>query len=399
MAGESFIAKYGMRTISYAVGIGFGVLLLLVAVGSCATTVENTDVGIVVNNITGVKTEVINGGMVLHLPFGLSTVYKISKSPRHMRLAKDVITHEHPEGEQVRIKTSDGTNVEADIDVIYQIDANNAYIAFRELEESEASNMMTGRTLGSLGHDSANNMESILRAVTRSEIRNQLGRLDTLNMSDPERRTKMLDTVWKDLQAYFKPMGVDIVSVNAQNFHFNEEYEALIRQRKAADQTLTNQKDIRLAKLEIKKRMMAVAEKNKSTAIAQLVGVLAQKLLTANGEATRILTKAKQEQYQLDKEGDIALSTAKLEAEAIKKEGEQKAKAIETLFEAYATGGEGLVRESLVKLYENVTITAKPYSPSDRVDRIQAVPVQFDAPRANPITPNSSTLKGGTNGR
>src|SRR5438046_2214762 len=128
---SSFMAKYGARTISYAVGIGLGVLLLILALGSCATTIENTDVGIVINNITGTRTEYINGGMVLHLPFGLSSVYKISKAPRHMRLARDVTTKEHPEGEFVRIKTKDGSNVDADIDVVYQIDVTNAYIAFR----------------------------------------------------------------------------------------------------------------------------------------------------------------------------------------------------------------------------------------------------------------------------
>ena len=174
-------------------------------------------------------------------------------------------------------------------------------------------------------------------------------------------------------------MGLDIQSVNAQNFHFHEEYETLIRQRKAADQTLINQKDIRLAELEIKKRMIADAEKLRTTAIAELEGKLATRMLTAKGEATRILTKAKQEQYQLDREGEIAVANAKLEAEAIKKEGEQKAKAMEALFEAYEKGGEGLVREALVKFYEGVTVTAKPYAPSDRVDQIRAVPIDSGA--------------------
>ena len=168
LESNSFIAKYGVRSISYAIGTGLAILLILIAIGSSADTVDNTDVGIVVNNITGTQTEIINGGMVFHLPFGLSSVYRISKKPRHMRLAKDAVSKDRPDSEQVRIKTSDGSNVEADIDVVYKVDVTNAYIAYRELEESEATNTEAGSSLGALGHDSTNNMESILRAVTRS---------------------------------------------------------------------------------------------------------------------------------------------------------------------------------------------------------------------------------------
>ena len=172
-SGRSFVAKYGVKTISYAMGIGFALLLLLMALGSMATTVDNTEVGIAVNNVTGTITTYKNGGMVTHLPFGITTVYRVDKSQRSMRLTRDTRTAEHPDGEQVRIKTSDGSNVEAEIEVVFQIDVENAYIAYRELMENAEASSFNGRRSNNQ-HDSDSNMESILRAVVRSEIRNQL---------------------------------------------------------------------------------------------------------------------------------------------------------------------------------------------------------------------------------
>ncbi len=145
---NSFIGKYGVRSISYAVGIGLALLIVLVGISSCTTTVKNTDIGIVVNNITSNITIYENGGMVLHLPFGLSTVYPVDKSQRLLKLTREVKTSEHPDGEQVRIKTSDGSNVEADVEIVFQIDPKQAYIAFRELEEEKHVNADSEPTYG-----------------------------------------------------------------------------------------------------------------------------------------------------------------------------------------------------------------------------------------------------------
>jgi len=169
--------------------------------------------------------------------------------------------------------------------------------------------------------------------------------------------------------------------VNAQNFHFNEKYEDIIRKRKSADQILVNQEEFRKAERKKQQRVVAEADKVRSNALAQLQGELAKRELTAKGEAKRIVTKANQDAYQLDVEGNIALANATQEAAAIKAEGEQKALAIEKLFEAYEKGGEGLVREALIKFYEGVTVTARPYAPSDRVDQYRSVPYTADPKR------------------
>lgn len=384
MAGESFIAKYGMRSISYAVGLGLGALLLLAGISSCATTVKNTDVGIVVNNITGAITLYENGGMVLHLPFGLSTVEHVDKAPRNIFLKRSIATAEHPDGDQVKIKTSDGSNVEADIEVVFQIDVKRAFIAYRELVENSDVNSDDNTTASGTARtysrsQDPTNLEQILRAVTRAEVRNQLGSLDTTTIADPNERTKKLHEVQKNLSAYFDTMAVEIISVNAQNFHFNEKYEDIIRKRKSADQILVNQDEFRKAARKKMERVVAEADKVKSNALAQLKGEMTKRKLTSEGEAKRILTKANQEAYQYDVEGNIALANATQEAAAIRAEGEQKALAIEKLFEAYEKGGEGLVREALVKFYEGVTVTAKPYSPSDRIEQTRFVPMQIDS--------------------
>ena len=85
---DSFWSRYGSKTITIAVTVGLLAILALSAAGSCATLVKNTEVGIIVNNITGKISLLENGGMVLHLPFGLSSVYKIDKSQRVLSLTR-----------------------------------------------------------------------------------------------------------------------------------------------------------------------------------------------------------------------------------------------------------------------------------------------------------------------
>src|SRR5258708_6807124 len=149
--GNDFWSKYGPRTITFVVGVGLLVVLVLAASGSSATVVNNTEVAIIVNNITGTISTHENGGMVVHLPLGLTSVYTVDKSQRVLRFARDKTTREHPQGEQIPMKTNDGTNVEIDVEVVYQVIPSEALVAYRELVQ--------------VGDDQS--MDEILRAFVR----------------------------------------------------------------------------------------------------------------------------------------------------------------------------------------------------------------------------------------
>jgi regulator of protease activity HflC (stomatin/prohibitin superfamily) len=349
---DSFWAKYGARTITFVVAAGLFVILVVAAAGSCATTVKNTEVGIVVNNITGVMTLQENGGMVLHLPFGLSNVYKIDKSQRVLSMTHDNVAPSHPMGDHVNIKTNDGSNVEMDVEVVYQLFSSRAANVYKELGDQE-------------------NIDDVIRALTRSEIRSELGQLSTLDIAEAGPRKKKLDSTEKRLKQYLEPLGIEVVSINAQNFRFDPEYDKIIRDRKEADQILTNQKDYQDAAFEEGKRKIAEANRDKQSALAHLQGDLGKSLLIAEGDATRIVTKAQQQAYQLEREGEIALKTAEQEAAALMAEGQRRAQAMEKLFAAYEHGGEGLVKEQMMKLYDGVIVRARPYAASERIDQIQ----------------------------
>ncbi|MCW8129470.1 MAG: SPFH domain-containing protein [Planctomycetota bacterium] len=361
----------------YVIGIGLVVYMALSAMGSCATMVSNTEVAIIVNNVTGSVTRQEFGGMVFHLPLGLSSVYKVDKSQRVLYLTHGHTNSEHPEGDQVNIKTNDGSNVEMDVEIVYQLQAAFAEQAYRELGDKE-------------------NIDDILRALTRSAIRSHFGELSTLEISEPLHRAQRLKATQQNLAEDVLPMGIEIVSITAQNFQFDPEYDRIIRDRKEADQILTNQKDYQEAAVEEGKRMVAEATRDKQTALAQLDGDLSKKLIVAEGEAKRIVTKAQQEAYQAEREGDIALKSSEQEAAALEAEGARKAEAMAKLFAAYEKGGEGLVKEALVKFYDGITIRAVPYAPSERVERYETSPA-VRTPRA--AAPDASRAKkGGTDG-
>ena len=350
--GDSFWSRYGARTILFVAGIGLFVFLALAAIGSCATTVINTQVAIIVNNITGTVSLMENGGMVLPLPLGLSSVYKIDKSQRVLALTQAHRSKDYPGGDHVNIKTNDGSNVEVDLEVVYELLPAQAFNAYRELGDDE-------------------NIEDILRALTRSEIRSQFGELSTIEIAEALPRSSKLKITEQRLAEELHPLGIKIVSINAKNFHFDLEYDKIIRDRKEADQILTNQKDYQEAAKEEGKRKIAESTRDRQNEIAQLEGELAKRTLTAEGEATRLMTKAEQQSYQLQREGEIAVKTAEQEAAAVLAEGQRRAEAMEKLFAAYEKGGEGLVKEAIVRLYDGVIIRARPYAQSDRVDQIQ----------------------------
>ncbi|HYF49173.1 MAG TPA: SPFH domain-containing protein [Planctomycetota bacterium] len=357
---ESFWARYGSKSIAWAVGAGLFIILLIAGISSCATTATNTEVAIVVNNVTGGTSLLQNGGMVLHLPFGLSSVYKIDKSQRVLPLTATHRTKENPEGDHVNIKTNDGSSVAMDVEVVYQLDSGRAAEVFRELGPEE-------------------NIEDILRGITRSEIRSQLGELSTLEIAEARHRKVKLDLTEKRLKEYMDQFGIQVVSINAQNFRFDAEYDKIIRERKEADQILTNQKDYQEAAIEEGKRKTAEAQRDKESALAQLKGDLNKSLLAAQGDATRIVTRAEQQAYQLEREGEIGLKNAEQESAALLAEGQRKAEAMEKLFAAYQSGGEGLVKEQLMQLYNGVTVRARPYSASERIDQIQTINMRAQA--------------------
>jgi regulator of protease activity HflC (stomatin/prohibitin superfamily) len=341
----------------YAIALAVAVILFLVVMFTTGTNVSNTEVGIVVNNVTGSKTIYQNGGMIFHLPLGLTTVYKIDKSQRVMYLTQTPRGTGDDAGDQINIKTNDGSNVEIDVEVVYQVKAAMAAEALRELGDEK-------------------NVEDILKAMTRSEVRDSFGLLSTLEIAEAGQRVPKLAVIQRTLQSQLDPLGIEVVSINAQNFRFDPEYETIIRERKEADQILANQGDYQAAAEEERNRMKAESERDKETSLAQVRGEMAKLLLIAKGDAQRVLTKAQQEAYSLEREGEIALATADQEAVAIRAEGVQKAEAMSKLLAAYEKGGEGLVKEAVAKFYEGVVVRARPYSQTDRIDRFQTVSVQ-----------------------
>ncbi|MFH0937959.1 MAG: SPFH domain-containing protein [Planctomycetota bacterium] len=365
---DTFWSKFGSRILMLVICVGLPSCILAVAIGSCATLVKNTDVAIIVNNITGRISRLENGGIVFHLPFGLSSVYTIDKSQRMLYLDHSHRTKEHPLGEQIKVKTNDGSNVEVEVEVVYCVDYKRAEQAYRELGKEE-------------------NIAEILRALTRSEMRSRFGELSTLEITEANQRTLKINQACAHLKKNLDPLGIVVENVSVKSFQFDKEYDRIIRDRKETDQILTNQQDYRATATEEGKRMIAESERDKQTALAQLQGELDKKLLIATGEATRIVTKAEQQVYQLDREGEIAMKTAEQESEALLAEGLRKAEAMDKLFAAYEKGGEGLVKESLAKLYEGVTVRARPYATSERIEQVQTM-------RATQIQPAIDAIQG-----
>ena len=83
------------------------------------------------------------------------------------------------------------------------------------------------------------------------------------------------------------------------------------------------------------------------------------------------MVRARGESYAKNKDGDRSFEVAKNEAQAIETEGLNKAVGLKKLAEAYARGGDGLVKEALAAKLKGTVLHGRPYSLRETIERIQ----------------------------
>ena len=117
--------------------------------------------------------------------------------------------------------------------------------------------------------------------------------------------------------------------------------------------------------------MIAAATREKNTSLIVAGGVARKRLVEAENKAKQLVIRAEGDAYAKKKEGDRNFEVASNEAQAIETEGLNTAVGIQRMAEAYKKGGSGLVKEALAKKLMGAVINGRPYSLSERIERIQ----------------------------
>ncbi|MFC1601139.1 SPFH domain-containing protein [Candidatus Sumerlaeota bacterium] len=335
------------------------VLLVLVAlflatgVGSCVSKIDPTEVAVVINNITGRITARIEPGWIVHLPYGLTDVYKLDKRVQSLVMSQATGSGDRRGVDNVRIKSNDGSNVYIDIEVAYAIDRAAIIKVVTELGRGEAYK------------------KNIVRHYIRSLLRDQFGLLTVKEITSPVIRNEKTKTTRLELLETMEPFGIRIDYVSATNFDFNPQFKQMVNERIAAEQNARNESAAQETKKQVQLTEIAQATREKETAVIKESAAQNKLEIQAKGKAEQLVKEAIGQATATKTDGDRMFKVAEAEAEAIRAEGLNKAQGIKVLADAYKAGGISLVREALALKYKGRQINGRPYSLSSHVDRLQ----------------------------
>ncbi len=338
-------------------GIVF-VLTILTAYHS----VRPGQVAIIMNNITGQETIQQTEGVIMHLPWGLTDVYILDRTQRSIVMRDQ---------DSVVIKTREGANVDTNVEVTYS------------LKPTGAGQIV--RIMG-LGRDGADmtKVEDIVYTYVRSKIRDEIGKLSLDELARPEERTARILETGRLLNEELTSYGVEIQTVSATDWDYDDTYEAMIKRRKEADQIFVNQAAGQ--ETNRKKQETAIAEQNRlrSNAVAEATGDAQKEIIAKDAWSLEQRAQAEGASYKTLKEAEGTFIRLQNEAQAVESELTNRAQGIQSLAAAYATGGLGLVKEVLAGRLKGVQVTGRPFSNDAQPQRVQVetvVPAAGGAPR------------------
>ncbi|MCI0340574.1 MAG: hypothetical protein L0216_05410 [Planctomycetales bacterium] len=333
-----------------------GVVALVLAVSVVATTaftgydtVRPGQVAVIKNNVTGTETVQQTEGIILHLPWGITDVYVLDKTQRPLTMAGQ---------DSVVIKTREGANVDTNVEVTFN------------LKPADAGRIVQQIGMGRSGADMSK-VDDLVYSYVRAKIRDAIGGLNLEELARPEARTARIEETKRDLNEELVHYGIEIQTVSATAWDYDDKYEDMIKRRKEADQIFVNQAAAQ--ETNRKKQETTIAEQNriKSNAIAEASGDVSKEIIAKEAWSVEQRAKAEGDSYKTKKEADGAFLRLQNEAAALTTELTRRAQGIQALAEAYATGGIGMVKEVLAGKLKGVRIVGRPFSNDAQPQRVQ----------------------------
>jgi len=207
-------------------------LAALLPLSGCSfQKVESNELGVLINNTylprrwlpyptgwcKGVSPEPLEAGRHFNLPW-LQHIEVFTRSLQTIAVVDTTGDEDLPREGSLRLKTSEGNDVYADLTLSYSIDETRVIAivrAFGSLEVFE---------------------RRMIRPMTRSVCRTTFGGLSTAQFSLSEERRRMALEAIETLKLSLEPFGLQIRDLNVVGFRFNPEYEAKVREKEMYNQ-------------------------------------------------------------------------------------------------------------------------------------------------------------------
>ncbi len=340
--------------------------------------VQGSQIGVLVNNLSGEVTIQMTPGAIVYN--GLLTDFDIlDNSVQTIRMVA-----EH--GDEVRIKTDDGSDVTMDVEVNYRLIQDANLIRDKVIPESGVTQAVSTTSSGRGGRRSMSTelvdayKAKWVRDYARSVVRYVFGELDTKTFYNAAERDGKTRASVSELNRLLNPHGIEVQQVVPDNFEFYSEFEKLIADTKAADEEVDSQKRKADAALEDQKKQETTATARANVEIATITGDLAKAILISEADAARETKAAEAYAYAQKQGADAGLYDAKNMAQSLLVKATAEAEGVRQLAASLSgDGGKNLVKMEYAKVLENAVINGLPYSTDPRIQKLE-ISGENDAP-------------------
>ncbi len=331
------------------------VIIILIGMNIVKTgRVSGGEVGILLDKVTG-KFEIIEKSGVTFYNGITKDFFKLNKKIQILEMTENVRRGDRQEKDDLKVKTVDGSDVFLDLEIQYQIIPSMADIIVQ-----------------TSGLDD-NYKTKWIRDYSRSICRNYLGELTTEEFYDSSKRKSRINEATIAINAKIeKQFGIRITNITPQDPHFYKEYEAMIKEKKIADQAVLEEKSKALAAKQKQQTLIVEITNKKNVSIEQFKGKMQEKLIAAGAEAERVKKSADAYNDKIIIGAGANLYKKQRLAIGILAEKRADAKGIEAMKLALeGEGGRNMVKMEYAKKLKSIQITGKPYTIDGHIGKLE----------------------------
>ena len=316
--------------------------------------VSGEQVGILLDRISGKLTVINQSGVKLYNGL-FSDFYVLDKTLQTLEMTDDPARGDRQGRDDLKIKTTDGSDVYVDIKVQYRIVA--------ELAEQVILTSGPGDLY----------KQKWARDYVRSIARNYLGELTTEEFYDSSKRDAKLVMARAKANERLERFGLKIDSlVIPQRPHFYKEYEEMIKRKKLADQAVLEEQSKARASKQRQLTMIVQETNRKNVVVEQFSGLMQQRIIAAEADSERARKAAEAYFARTTINADAQLYSLQKQAEAVRERKTAEADGIKALRDALAgAGGRTMVKLEYARKLKDVALIGKPFSVQGTVERFE----------------------------
>ena len=274
-------------------------LVALPLSGCTCHSTASTEVGVLTQKVslfgtTGVQPEVYAPGATYFFPAFITDWTTFDVSIQNLAMVRDAGRGDRQGEDDLNFKTIDGNDIRVDVTVVWQVNPK-----------------MAPHLLQAVGETTDQVKEKLVRPACRSIVRDVLNELHSEDYYVSDKRFEKAAKAREKLAEVLEPEGVRVTQVILGEHRFHPEYEAVIRDKKLAEQNAER----------LRSEARAAAEQQKSQ-LEAAKGKVAQQLAQASGYLDTVKLQADAAFFDNQKQAEALLAEKKALAQAQKKRNE-----------------------------------------------------------------------------